>query len=219
VFDNPSVYLLGVIGLTTDRKPVFMALAVLVATSLFGGSTSSARGSTNGMVQIWHEKCFYHICKGFPYVAEFRDPQKRGPFNKGVRELPAGTSPNGKGMVYESRYYSDIEKYGFCVTVNCRRAEFYTVSVFRSQFTDPMKALTAIAVVKNPVKIKTPVWPAIQAAVRFTNRLYQSPGLAIYFKGRVYLMQTRGQDERIGAVVPQYTDSFLSLDPYYFQLH
>jgi hypothetical protein len=177
----------GVIGLTTDRKPVFMALAVLVATSLFGGSTSSARGSTNGMVQIWHEKCFYHICKGFPYVAEFRDPQKRGPFNKGVRELPAGTSPNGKGMVYESRYYSE--------------------------------ALTAIAVVKNPVKIKTPVWPAIQAAVRFTNRLYQSPGLAIYYKGRVYLMQTRGQDERIGAVVPQYTDSFLSLDPYYFQLH
>lgn len=161
-------------------------VVVLIALVLLSASAASGRSNTEDAGPTWHHKCFphFHFCASFPYV----DGSEQA-FSHYVYDLPLGSAANGKEPTFSSLTYRNAATGHFCLSgtaPNCSgrngRSEFYAVSVFRSKYSDPWTALTALnGGVKHPVR--TTVQGNL--AARF-NSIYGPVELSIYHRGLVY---------------------------------
>lgn len=188
-----------------------LLVAGLVVLALLSAGAAFAKGSQTPPRVTWHHKCIkqYHFCADYPYVNGAKGPVNG--FDRHVYYLPLGSSATGKEPAFESWINRDHKTGKLCRQLNgpllCEDSEFYSVSVFRSKFSDPWTALTAInGGVKNP--IRTSVQGNL--ACRFTKGIYRSPGLVIYHRGMVYLLQVGGIGGRGGSFLPRYTARFLA---------
>ena len=161
------------------RICLFACLATVIA--LISAATSSSANFKNSMSPqvTWHHHCIStaHFCADFPYITGMK-------FSYGHSVFDGATSATRKSDDWSSGVSRNVKTGKPCEAViasGCQQ-EFYAIDVFKSKYSDPWQALTAInGGVTNPTRTTFDG----NLAAKF-NDLYGYIGYTVWHRGEVY---------------------------------